>query len=124
MNPLLPITDQNFDARSVEHNFQQLRASIGADIGVPSLERLARMLDGVYIEGTVSSTAETRFRHGLRRIPRMIALSVAINSAAPSSDLRGAPNGPGAPGNTTRWDNEFLWVRAATTTGTYGFVVI
>lgn len=124
MNPLLPITDQNFNAKTVDQNFRRVDAQIGADILSPSLERFARMLDGAYLEGTVSSTAETRFRHGLRRIPRMIALSAAINGSAPASDVRGAPNGPGAPANTTPWTTEFLWVRAATTTGTYAFVVI
>jgi hypothetical protein len=124
VNPLLPITEQSFNARNVAHNFDQLGAQIGADIAAPGLARLARLLGGVYLEGTVSSTAETRFRHGLQRIPRMIALSAAIGSAAPGSDVRGAPGGPGAPANTTPWTSEFLWVRAATTTGTYGLVVI
>lgn len=121
---LIPINEGNFTPRSVQENFRRLGERLGMQSLAVGPTRLAALVGGVYFEAEVSSTEDTQIRHRLQRVPSMILLSVALDSDLGNNEVRGAPNGPGGAGNTTPWTDEFIYVRAVTSTGQYGFVVV
>lgn len=133
---LLKVNERNMNARTISENFTRIAERLGlnrlalSDNETPELQRLALLIGGEYLEGTVANSpatdasGDTRFAHSLGRVPVAVILSFALDSDA-GADVRGLGVGRIHPtGNFSRWTNQFVFVRAANTTGKYGFVVI
>lgn len=127
--PLLPCRLEEFKGttspRSLEENIRELERVLDMKREtVGTLEVLARILGGQYLQGVVQKASDTAFRHTLGRIPSALLMS---------TDMVG-PNGPGVRGgrlggfggvggNQAAWTDKMVWVRAVETS-TYGFVVV
>lgn len=120
MVELLPLTGDQADlARTVEENFRRVAAVLNGD-GGRNLSGLARLVGGQEFEVSVSATADTEIPHDLRRVPRMVVVASALDTAG---RLVAAPNGPGGGGNTTAWTADRIYVRA-TVAGVYALVIV
>lgn len=114
--PSPPITDQNFDARTVATAIDNLLRHVSP---ARDILTLARLLGLGYCFGTIQATSDTHFTHTLGRLPLVIVHS--LNADGQDGRVLGRPEAGGP--NTTPWGVADIYVRASVS-GRYAFLVI